>query len=1048
MMKRCFYVLVVAALLGMGTATAYAATVFSDDFTGGASSYWSNSTVADYTNDTAAFTGVGDGARIYLYTNDTDYASVDFVADVDLNNSVNRYIFFGLGQGEPDETFYYEPTTGFQTHLRYNEVSRPLTDVVVNGAETSVGAHDYGSNMHVKLFWEAATSTATYCIDSNMDGGYEYISSFVNTDLSGTGVISRLYIGGADGVYADNFSVSFDIPEIPEVQSRVIERMVLDPYSGRYYKVVKDVMTFDDAKTYAESQTYNGVQGRLVEINDGLENAFVRGCGQGNNVWIGLTDADAYGTTEGNWVWTGPNGETKSLTETGYSNWNAGEPNDWDQNEDAIELDTGGGWNDNNVAVSRCSVIEFGQEQEVAKGFFHRRVSGPITNAYNDTDAIKVINGVTSTSAEVTSQTATYNFVDVKGESGGNAFGGTSAFPGDDLQNAEDDFVVKSYVTLDIEEAGTYTFGGVHDDLLMLSIDRGGQEAVTAMVTDWNIATSSAGTGTVTATFDAPGTYNLYCLFGEDGGGANAELAMAKGNYDTSSAATESEFRTTYSMFTANAALIGDTLNGGVATKNLRQIHTQGGFTTNGTIATDTVNFASDGQGSGSFGNNTTMTSGTAMNVTGQLVVPEDSAGWWTLGVTQSLEGTLTIMKDGQVVAFSQANGNNNAAAVNGSGTMTWNAPSAGVYDHALGAVNLPAGTYDIVLNYNPNNQVASLPKLNVPNGFDVINAIPLAAVSEIWGAVDLMLDVRDNQAVNTLADSYVTQNYPTINFDEEAADVAHFGNDNYFPSFPSGQVASGYEGTYGAYVSAEIEVTAENAGYWSFCINSDDGFLMQIYDENVTSALSFNQFANVTDDSDSTMFIYDTGRGVSDSFATINLAEGTYQLMMVYWDGGGGGSLELSAAKGEYLEFDDSAFTLLGDSFAEQLELFAAAGVHSEFDFSFDLLGSAFDFEDQSAFYETEKIAGDANGDGKVDGSDVTILAGNWQKGVNDGQTASWEEGDFNGDGKVDGSDVTILAGNWQYGVEAASASVPEPTMLIILLSSITTLLVIRRRK
>ena len=78
------------------------------------------------------------------------------------------------------------------------------------------------------------------------------------------------------------------------------------------------------------------------------------------------------------------------------------------------------------------------------------------------------------------------------------------------------------------------------------------------------------------------------------------------------------------------------------------------------------------------------------------------------------------------------------------------------------------------------------------------------------------------------------------------------------------------------------------------------------------------------------------------------------------------------------------------------------------------------------------EKIPGDANNDGKVDGSDVTILAGNWQKGVSDGLTASWEEGDFNEDGKVDGSDVTILAGNWQYGVDAAAAAVPEPSTLI----------------
>ena len=90
--------------------------------------------------------------------------------------------------------------------------------------------------------------------------------------------------------------------------------------------------------------------------------------------------------------------------------------------------------------------------------------------------------------------------------------------------------------------------------------------------------------------------------------------------------------------------------------------------------------------------------------------------------------------------------------------------------------------------------------------------------------------------------------------------------------------------------------------------------------------------------------------------------------------------------------------------------------------------------------------IAGDANNDGKVDGSDVTILAGNWQKGVNDGLTASWEEGDFNGDGKVDGSDVTILAGNWQYGVEAAASAVPEPGTIVLLISAITSLLIWRR--
>ena len=80
--------------------------------------------------------------------------------------------------------------------------------------------------------------------------------------------------------------------------------------------------------------------------------------------------------------------------------------------------------------------------------------------------------------------------------------------------------------------------------------------------------------------------------------------------------------------------------------------------------------------------------------------------------------------------------------------------------------------------------------------------------------------------------------------------------------------------------------------------------------------------------------------------------------------------------------------------------------------------------------------IPGDANGDGKVDGSDVTILAGNWQLGVDGTETASWEEGDFNGDDKVDGSDVTILAGNWQEGVFASATAVPEPSVFVMLFS------------
>ena len=92
--------------------------------------------------------------------------------------------------------------------------------------------------------------------------------------------------------------------------------------------------------------------------------------------------------------------------------------------------------------------------------------------------------------------------------------------------------------------------------------------------------------------------------------------------------------------------------------------------------------------------------------------------------------------------------------------------------------------------------------------------------------------------------------------------------------------------------------------------------------------------------------------------------------------------------------------------------------------------------------------VPGDANNDGKVDGSDVTILAGNWQAGVNDNSIVTWSMGDFNGDGQVDGSDVTILAGNWQAGVTTAAASVPEPGTLMLLASGLMGLLFWYKRR
>jgi alpha-amylase len=86
----------------------------------------------------------------------------------------------------------------------------------------------------------------------------------------------------------------------------------------------------------------------------------------------------------------------------------------------------------------------------------------------------------------------------------------------------------------------------------------------------------------------------------------------------------------------------------------------------------------------------------------------------------------------------------------------------------------------------------------------------------------------------------------------------------------------------------------------------------------------------------------------------------------------------------------------------------------------------------------------GDVNLDGKIDVTDLGILATNWQT-----TSATWALADFTGDGIVDVTDLGLLATNWQFGVSGAGmsldqairsvglagVSVPEPTALSLLL-------------
>jgi len=65
--------------------------------------------------------------------------------------------------------------------------------------------------------------------------------------------------------------------------------------------------------------------------------------------------------------------------------------------------------------------------------------------------------------------------------------------------------------------------------------------------------------------------------------------------------------------------------------------------------------------------------------------------------------------------------------------------------------------------------------------------------------------------------------------------------------------------------------------------------------------------------------------------------------------------------------------------------------------------------------------LLGDANLDGKVNGSDFNLMATNFNQAV----TAGWDKGDFNYDGKVNGNDFVLLAANFnQFASQSADSS------------------------
>ena len=111
--------------------------------------------------------------------------------------------------------------------------------------------------------------------------------------------------------------------------------------NGNFYEYVRaGGLSWSAARAAAEARVFQGIAGRLVTIGSAAENAFVAGLGNGAELraWIGMLDPDGSDDISTfSWITGEP---------VGYTNWDAGEPNNF-QTEFWVEMFTDGTWNNN-----------------------------------------------------------------------------------------------------------------------------------------------------------------------------------------------------------------------------------------------------------------------------------------------------------------------------------------------------------------------------------------------------------------------------------------------------------------------------------------------------------------------------------------------------------------------------------------------------------------------------------------------------------------------------------------------------------------------------
>jgi len=177
--------------------------------------------------------------------------------------------------------------------------------------------------------------------------------------------------------------------------------------------------------------------------------------------------------------------------------------------------------------------------------------------------------------------------------------------------------------------------------------------------------------------------------------------------------------------------------------------------------------------------------------------------------------------------------------------------------------------------------------------GFAVFNYKANVLIGNLSVAEDVIATAGMQTAV-------YSENAAVINYLNSGGSGHYAAGEVDFPGFTSDREDFAVEAT--------AVVTIPSAGEWTFGVNSDDGFGLDL--DNGTDTFRIEHF---------------DPRGPGDTLGTFNFTQvGPCQLRLVYFERGGGAEVELFAAQGNYATFDGAAFDLVGDTANGGLEVYS----------------------------------------------------------------------------------------------------------------------------